>query len=447
MKVLNALFRLICIILLGNVPITSEKKQEAHSTLITNPAKTREFIAKSLQSQYEYWHPRARYRLLLDTTTDELRKTLLAIRKASKKERVIFHYNGHGVPLPTKGGEFWVFNKNYTQYIPVHVSDVDGWMGRPALIVFDCSCAGRLIQGFMDLNKVEDGFRGELVLFGACGANEQLPTAPDLPADLLTACLTTPIEMALRWHTVYNRTTVSNPQPGGAHSQNSWKVGRQKVHLGHLNWIFTAVTDCIAWQLLDLNTFKALFRQDLLLASLARNFLLALRIGRSCSIEPQLVAYLECNYRRLDSKDDKQSFLLNDTRLRMSHLHPLWVCWDHAVECAIQDMQITFFIDQMQSLQTWMETRELLDHQHLTSTERNTGEREDTQSRVDQVPKKLCPFLPIILQSLLSQEHRLDALSLLLVFCSQDHGNVLQCLHVGLHPYITKLLQSPSEGD
>ena len=50
-----------------------------------------------------------------------------------------------------------------------------------------------------------------------------------------------------------------------------------------------------------------------------------------------------------------------------------------------------------------------------------------------------------ILQSLLSQDHRLDALSLLLVFCSQDPWNVLQCLHVGLHPYITKLLQSPNE--
>ena len=26
-------------------------------------------------------------------------------------ERVLFHYNGHGVPKPTANGEIWVFNK------------------------------------------------------------------------------------------------------------------------------------------------------------------------------------------------------------------------------------------------------------------------------------------------------------------------------------------------
>lgn len=33
----------------------------------------------------------------------------------------------------------------------------------------------------------------------ACQADERLPTDPEYPADLFTACLTTPIEMALRW--------------------------------------------------------------------------------------------------------------------------------------------------------------------------------------------------------------------------------------------------------
>ena len=60
------------------------------------------------------------------------------------------------------------------------------------------------MQGFLDLNKVEGGISRGVGLFGACGADEQLPTAPDLPADLLTACLTTPIEMALRWHSTRN---------------------------------------------------------------------------------------------------------------------------------------------------------------------------------------------------------------------------------------------------
>ena len=29
----------------------------------------------------------------------------------SKNERVLFHFNGHGVPKPTSNGEIWFFNK------------------------------------------------------------------------------------------------------------------------------------------------------------------------------------------------------------------------------------------------------------------------------------------------------------------------------------------------
>ena len=39
-------------------------------------------------------------------------------------ERVLFHYNGHGVPRPTANGEVWVFNKSYTQYIPLSIYDL-----------------------------------------------------------------------------------------------------------------------------------------------------------------------------------------------------------------------------------------------------------------------------------------------------------------------------------
>ncbi len=32
-------------------------------------------------------------------------------------ERVLFHYNGHGVPKPTQNGEIWVFNKVELRFI------------------------------------------------------------------------------------------------------------------------------------------------------------------------------------------------------------------------------------------------------------------------------------------------------------------------------------------
>lgn len=61
---------------------------------------------------------------------------------------MLFHYNGHGVPRPTANGEIWVFNKSYTQYIPMSIYDLQAWVGSPAIYVFDCSAAGLIINSF-----------------------------------------------------------------------------------------------------------------------------------------------------------------------------------------------------------------------------------------------------------------------------------------------------------
>jgi len=71
---------------------------------------------------------------------------LQSSRKAAKEDRVLIHYNGHGVPRPTIPGELWVFNKTYTQYIPVSVRDILDWVGRPTLWVIDCHAAGNLVN-------------------------------------------------------------------------------------------------------------------------------------------------------------------------------------------------------------------------------------------------------------------------------------------------------------
>lgn len=53
----------------------------------------------------------ARYKQSLDPTVDEVKKLCTSLRRNAKEERVLFHYNGHGVPRPTVNGEIWVFNK------------------------------------------------------------------------------------------------------------------------------------------------------------------------------------------------------------------------------------------------------------------------------------------------------------------------------------------------
>lgn len=70
------------------------------------------------------------------------------MRRCAKEDRVVFHYNGHGVPRPTENGEIWVFNKNYTQYIPLSIYDLQSWMGAPSVYVFDCHNAERIIRAY-----------------------------------------------------------------------------------------------------------------------------------------------------------------------------------------------------------------------------------------------------------------------------------------------------------
>ena len=112
-----------------------------------------------------------------------------------------------------------MFNKNYTQYIPVSVYDLQSWLGAPSILVYDCSAAGHLLKAFerfaeqretdskSSLPQIQNSNGSlinmpslkECIQLAACSENQILPMNPELPADLFTACLTTPIEVALRW--------------------------------------------------------------------------------------------------------------------------------------------------------------------------------------------------------------------------------------------------------
>jgi regulator-associated protein of mTOR len=109
-----------------------------------------EIIGNTLQQQYESWQSRAKYKQCLDPLAEDLRRTCINLRKSIKGDRLLLHYNGHGVPRPTINGELWVFGKHYTHYMPVSVAELKSWCEDPSIYVLDCSGAGVLIPHFLD---------------------------------------------------------------------------------------------------------------------------------------------------------------------------------------------------------------------------------------------------------------------------------------------------------
>lgn len=454
--------------------------------LSEEPQKAIEHISLQLEKQYEQLHSRARYKKCLDPTVDEVKLLCCALRRLSKEDRVLFHYNGHGVPRPTQNGEIWVFNENYTQYIPLAIYDLQEWMDIPSIYVFDCSCAGLIVESYLEFakqhkrdyelelsqytaqqrkaqeqnlisdsnletqrgkqswhqdqhkkrndqkginGKDNDGQRqtrenndrnnSELKKgppvkppdyessfhLAACEANQMLPMHPDLPADLFTSCLTTPIKMALRWFIQKNDVRLLPKISLDLVDKIPGTVTERKSMFGELNWIFTAVTDTIAWDVLPKDAFQRLYRQDLLVASLFRNFLLADRIMRTYDCTP-----------------------VSHPKLPKTYHHPMWRAWDMVVDlCLSQLVDViegapfktsTFFAEQLTAFEVWLD----LDH--------SSNQQTDHQ------------LLPIILQVILSPVHRLRALDLLNRFLNLGPSAVNSALSVGIFPYVLKLLQS-----
>ncbi|WVR06256.1 hypothetical protein IAU60_003286 [Kwoniella sp. DSM 27419] len=420
-----------------------------------------EAIGRNLHQQFETLNPKVKYKAFLDPSIEETKKQCMAMRRSAKEERVVFYYNGHGVPKPTPSGEIWVFNKNYTQYIPVSLYDLQEWLGSPCIYVWECSGAGNILNNFAKSAERRDNEArtaqaqpghpdgppgspySDALHLAACQANQILPMSPDLPADLFTCCLTSPIETALR-HFVLQDPLRRNGglDPNDPRSRITvdmvmripGDLKDRRTPLGELSWIFTAVTDTIAWLSFPRDVFNRLFRQDLLVAGLFRNFLLAQRIMSAYHCTPASIP-----------------------EIPSAHNHPLWHSWDLAVDaCLAQlpellDLEAAREAGQSNIVPLSVYRPSTFFAQHLQAFEVWLAHGGAVPNRLAPRPKKGVPAsrsppeqLPIVLQVLLSQSHRLRALILISRFVDLGPWAVHLSLSIGIFPYVQKLLASPA---
>ncbi|CAK5280818.1 unnamed protein product [Mycena citricolor] len=444
--------------------------------------KAMEVIAANLKLQFEGLSLKLMYKAVQDPSYDDLWRTCQTLRKQAKEDAVLFHYNGHGVPKPTASGELWCFNRDYTQYIPVSLNEIQSWLGSPAIYIWDCSAAGHLLSNFntfaerrdLDARVMHGGpldgsqpFTHSLQL-AACAAYEQLPSCPELPADLFTSCLTSPIDMALRYFIMHHQ--LPSNITADMVMQLPGDLKDRKTPLGELNWIFTAITDTIAWTTFSRETFTKLYRCDLLIASLFRNFLLAERIMKNYQCTPH-----------------------TEPPLPPTNTHPLWATWDLAVDACLRqlpdllskrdsntvvlDSTVTvtsrpgrigqnskatadkgynytpsrFFADQLTAFEVWISRggaaltkRGPMSLPASAELDENVNPLSETEPVKEShlVPRKPPDQLPIVLQVLLCQPHRLRALILLSQFVDLGPWAVHLVLTIGIFPYISKLLQA-----
>ena len=296
-----------------------------------------------------------------------------------------------------------------------------------------------------DIDVAASQWVKDTIVLCPTAANEWLPMHPDYPADIFTSCLTTPIQMALRWFVLRNPQSMQGMNPGDVDLVPGKSTDR-KTPLGELHWIFTAITDSIAWNVLPKPLFQRLFRQDLVMASMFRNFLLADRILRSLNCSPQSYPPLPpgvCD-------------------------HPLWQAWDLVCETCLTGLLRDGIIGTIYAVPTSSDEDGEENRTASTATERKImtlgmvssisspffaeqltafeiwldfASIHKSSSHHVQEPNELPEQLPVVLQVLLFHANRVRALMLLCRFLDLGPWAVNLALSLGIYPYVMKLLQ------
>lgn len=445
--------------------------------------KALEIINTKLRGQFDTLkakNQQLQYCDLPDPTMAYLRRVCVTARREAGRDAIVFYYNGHGVLKPTIDGELWCFNEDRTEYSAVSISKLQLWLNSPCVYIWDCAAAGRLLSGFIHSAQENDKINAtvpnpprpfaDCLQLAACAADEQLPSCPELPADVLTSCLTSPIQMALHYFILRNNLVLPVGVTIDSVKELPGDASNRQTPLGELEWIFIAITDAIAWTSLPPDVFNRLYRADKIVSSLFRNYLLAERILKDYGCTPH-------TYPPIPSMNT----------------HPLWDTWDLAVDACLRQLPdllknpertpdpsavprdpysraqlrdvlypradlyepyeykpTRFFADTLTAFEVWIshggiapKAPSFLSSTHHTYS--NTDTILDLGSRTGDLSVPLIPrppeHLPIVMQALMTHRHRLRTLILLAQFMDLGSWAVHHVLRAGFFGPLMNLLR------
>ena len=249
------------------------------------------------KDQYLALRPRLRFLNQIDPTLDKL-NNLAMLRRDVPSGRILYHYIGFGSPplnetsipcLDRKTGLFGHFMmKNLFESIRP-----------PSFFLFDCdnsASALMTLQGAEAMKREEKRSSSlymnrpidwsDWFFIGATDVGECLPSDPHLPRDFLTACLFTPVKLALVCHILqhYRASVKSEQFPLDMFND---KVLSESSELGKdLLDGLTAVIDAIAVESLSVSVYKKLFRNGPLMRVAFQRFLLLQYLLRPHQVHP-----------------------------------------------------------------------------------------------------------------------------------------------------------------
>ncbi|KAK8857880.1 hypothetical protein M9Y10_012976 [Tritrichomonas musculus] len=212
----------------------------------------------------------------------ERMKNLSQIRKEIPIGRVIFHYIGFGLPTHTEGRISVCEGRSLKPY---SVGRIFEDIRTPSWFIFDCDNAGSFIQTIMQRCQKLQSRTDKNSLINWCdwyclcatSENEFLPKDPKLPRDFLTSCLLTPVKLSILCHILkYFRLSLDNP----------FQYLSQLEQSPDLHEMLTVITDAIASDYVKPKFFFQMFRNDHVVGTIFRRFILAQYLLKEYEVHP-----------------------------------------------------------------------------------------------------------------------------------------------------------------